>query len=71
MKNINKKKYLIIIKDAIDIARKYNQDVVDTAGELLLNMEEEKVVVEEEEEEVVVERGDACELRERERVSTC
>ena len=56
-KNINKKKYLIIIKDAIDIARKYNQDVVDTAVELLLNMEEEKVVVEEEE-EVVVERGD-------------
>jgi len=59
LKNINKKKYLIIIKDAIDIARKYNQDVVDTAVELLLNMEEEKVVVEEEEEEVVVERGDA------------
>ena len=58
LKNINKKKYLIIIKDAIDIARKYNQDVVDTAVELLLNMEEEKVVVEEEE-EVVVERGDA------------
>ena len=52
LKNINKKKYLIIIKDAIDIARKYNQDVVDTAVELLLNMEEEKVVVEEEEEVV-------------------
>ena len=58
LKNINKKKYLIIIKDAIDIARKYNQDVVDTAVELLLNMEEEKVVVEEEE-VVVVERRDA------------
>ena len=42
LKNINKDKYLDVIKSAIEIARKYNQDVIDTAVELLLKMEEEE-----------------------------